>query len=1038
MIAKKVSQLLVLACLHFWCLGQQYDFKKVSLADGLSQSSITAIAQDKRGFLWVGTQDGLNRYDGYEFTVFKKKAFDSTSLATNFVTSLLIDENDNLWVGTLSGGLHLFQPKTQDFIRFKPVPGDSTSLIHENITTLYEDKDGNIWAGTARGLCTVKWWEKKHNPIVKFEHIEFPKESGQLFPSDKYTRQILLDSKNKLWVGTLNGLFCFQKTLSNQLVFLHKTFLDQRITAICEDAKGNILVGMKTGLYRLPENEDQFQYFEDGIESLEIYDIELIQNNDLIVATNGGVGILQFNNGVYNSVFEKYEVPSENSERPSEIKTILEDEVHPNLFWLGTPFSGLRKMQKRVQQFHANLLNDVPGLSLNPSVKTIVKDTINSVWLVLEQGILKYYENEQRYQFYSDIQIDNLSLPASSIQHLWTDATGNIFGGTFGHGLLHLEESENSELNAAPYFTSQSCDDDAVFSFLELENGYLLGTYSGLNYLDKAKGTLFPCSIPLDSINSEKLNYRVNDIMLDSSKNLWLGTSYGLVLLESAGLDFPNGILDAKPTFFRNEDNNPESLIDDDVHHVFQDSRGRIWLGTTMGLVKVNYSPNGCRFEVFNEQYGLPNANILAIMEDELNKELWISTSQGISRFDPLLNYFFNFDVSDGLQSKEFKSNVFFKTEDGEMYFGGVNGYTRFDPQSIQMLAQPPPVWISELRTLDGEQYNLLNKHSQRSVALGYRQNSFTISFTGIDYLHPQALQYFYDFEGGGAQNVPIDEARKVSFSNLKPGAYKFRVRALSKDRALNNEGDEITIFIAAPFWQTTSFYGMLILLFAGLMWLVFNIRYSLKMKRLAEIERVRRDAAEDFHDELGSKLTVISMYSELTRRNINGNDETTGKYLEKVIDTSNSLYGSMKDLLWALNPEKDSLDDLFLELKKVGNELFEDSNINFSSNQLPRELKKEQLPIQIKRHVLLIFKEVMNNTLKHANCSAAHLDIRLKGNTLFICFKDNGKGFDFEPKDAGAGLVNIQNRARKIAGNLTIISNPKGTQVNLICPIQE
>ena len=218
---QKITLIIVLwmTCLTSW--GQAYNFEKVSLEEGLSQSSVNAIVQDKIGFLWVGTQDGLNRYDGYDFRVFKKQPFDSTSLATNFITSLLIDSKNNLWIGTLSGGLHLYLPEKESFIQFD---NSVDSKVHSNITSLYEDRNGMIWVGTAQGFGQLDLWWEKDEPKIKFSPRIYPSELQELFPSDQYVKTLFYDQKDRLWVGTLNGLFCFKVLIDGELEFIKKYF----------------------------------------------------------------------------------------------------------------------------------------------------------------------------------------------------------------------------------------------------------------------------------------------------------------------------------------------------------------------------------------------------------------------------------------------------------------------------------------------------------------------------------------------------------------------------------------------------------------------------------------------------------------------------------------------------------------------------------------------------------------------------------------------------------------------------------------------
>jgi len=397
---------------------------------------------------------------------------------------------------------------------------------------------------------------------------------------------------------------------------------------------------------------------------------------------------------------------------------------------------------------------------------------------------------------------------------------------------------------------------------------------------------------------------------------------------------------------------------------------------------------------------------------------------------------FENFNFKDGLQSNEFNERSICESKDGKIYFGGVNGYTGFYPKQIQLDGIQPPVWITSLKVNEALRFNLLGKDRTAPIVLNYDQNFFSINFTGIDHLYPESVSYNYDLEGSSAKRIELGSSQQVNFTNLSPGKYVFCVRAKSKGGLVNQLGDSVEIFIEAPFWQSTWFYGLLLGFLAFLIWVAFYINYRIKMSKIQDIERIRKNVARDFHDELGSKLSIISMYSSLAKNGVKPPPDKMGLYLTKITNTSNSLYDSMRNLLWALNPEADTLSDLFFQLKDYGDELFSHSNIAFQSVGIPDELRKIELAMDVKRHLLLIFKEGMSNIMRHAECTEVKLNMMVVKRVLIMELMDNGKGFEVEEAYKGEGIKNIRNRAEKINARLFLQSDDSGTIIKLIFPL--
>lgn len=1019
-----------------WLAAQDYHFKQISLTEGLSQSSINAIGQDKNGFLWLGTQDGLNRFDGNEFTIYKNIPFDSSSLAENFITAISVDHKQQLWVGTMNEGLHLFHPDKETFSRFYHSK-NKNALSNNNITKIYTDNNGRVWVGTTNGLNLII--QKKGE--VSFKKFQYNPNLARSFPDINYVNEIFVDSKNDLWLGTPNGLFQFQIVTMKKGVELKKknywqksekplknTLTSNTIKTIQEDALGRLWIGTAKNLQILENGVFATVALLKKEKYITINDLHLNQKNELLIGTYHGVFIVKYHDGKYqNPVLYEHKDNSINSLHDNMVFHIFEDNHHEGLYWLGTYLSGIGQMYERKKRFVTNYLNSSKiGQKIGASVHLILKENSNVLWLNTTSGLLRYDRENETYSLIEKIPIigQKENLTPNRITTIFKDSKGQIWLGS-RMGLLKLIPQGKSFVGKL--YKVEDEEERGVFSIYEDANKLYLGSWSGITVFDLETETLAQKPIVIDADGSKEFGYQVRHLLKDKQSNWWIGTTHGLVVFRNVKNEFWQHLQQKKGQIFKHNPNDKKSLISERITAICEDNNGDIWLGTHSALVKIIHKKNDIEFKSFGEKQGLANNLVYTVVND--NKHLWLSTNRGLSRFHIQNETFVNFDIKDGLQSNEFNGNSYFQAEDGELFFGGINGYTSFYPSEIAMETKAPKVLLTQLETPD-KTYNLL---TENSIRLKYVNNSFSVQFIGLDLLYPTDVEYFYRLEGQSDDDlISLGNTRQVNFTQLGAGTYTLRILAKNRDGAMNVIGDAVEIIIEAPFWQSWWFLLLIIGLISFLFWAVYHIRYLDKMQKLAEIERVRKNAAQDFHDELGSKLTVISMFTELTKSKLNGHYHDVAPYLDKVSDTAGSLYHSMKDLIWALNPEQDTVQDLYLQLKDFGDELFDQTGIEFKSEGIDKMIQNIQIPMEYKRHILLIFKELMNNSLKHSDCTFVCLTIKNEENHLEFKLQDNGVGFNATDEYDGDGLKNIYSRANKIGGKIKVCSNNRGTSVAL------
>jgi len=467
------------------------------------------------------------------------------------------------------------------------------------------------------------------------------------------------------------------------------------------------------------------------------------------------------------------------------------------------------------------------------------------------------------------------------------------------------------------------------------------------------------------------------------------------------------------------------------VQSLRSDSRGNLWVSTFNGFTRIRLEGEKATCKNYSSRDGLANNTVYGCLVDSSTGMLWLSTNGGLSRFDPVTEKFVNYDMNDGLQSNEFNGNAFFRNADGRMFFGGVNGYTAFYPSAIRTDTVLPRVVITGF-SQGGHQTNLVEDGAGKKITLPYSRNTLSLDFIALHYSDPARNQYAYKLEGFDADWIACGANRQVNFSELSPGTYVFRVAAANADGVFNWQGDTLILVIEPPFWKTAWFYLLLGGALAAVLAFLHRYRIRLKEQQMKEIEKIRRDTAADFHDELGHRLTTISWFSEVMKKKIRPEEKELQSYVDKIIDTSGNLYHTMKDLVWAMDPKKDSVLDLYSQLKVFGEGIFDQTGIRFEVLPAPSTLKNHPIPLVYKRHVLLILKEAMHNSFKHSHCTETQLRLTRENGSYSLFFHDNGKGFDPSDTAGGNGLKNIRKRAELIHAQAKMQSGDAGTSLTL------
>jgi ligand-binding sensor domain-containing protein/signal transduction histidine kinase len=979
-------------------------FEHLSLRHGLSQSVPNDIHQDKEGFLWIATQDGLNRYDGYTFKVFKNSSDDTTTLSHSWIWKVFEDHQRNLWVATWNG-LNRYDRKNNRFIRYDKDSGGSVANTRTNL--VYEDSNAQLWVGTwGNGL------HRYDRLRDTFEAVSLPEKSSS---SAQFIRILYQDSQGRLWVGTFgSGLLLFDaegnKLIQSGPLGIH----DERITAITEDPEGNLWLGTyEKGLVRWHPDKG----IESKLEQPVLNDHQitaLLTDNEGAVwvgTREGGINLYSHNNFTYWN----HQASDETSIAGSHIFSLFQD--RSGIVWVGS--NGLSKFDKRRKKFlHITHQQNVPTTLSNRVVRTLFEDSQGRLWVGMEGGGLNLLDADYRViRAYRHDPTDRTTISNNDVRAITEHPDGSLWIGTLGGGINRFYPSTGKFIrySARSDFPAGALSVQHVL--LDKDEVLWMGTIrDGLFWYDTRSDRFIKPELTVaDTVNISS-GY-INRIDQDKQGNVWIsGWGGGLSQLKPGSDSLVRYLHDLKRTV---------SLANDIVYCTYQDSKDRLWVGTAGGLnllvngKKNSYNSFDEHFRLYSEKHGLSNNVVYGILEDASGK-LWLSTNYGLSCFDPELEEFKNYHEDDGLQGEEFNANAFFRSADERLIFGGINGLNIFKPDELYINPNIPPVVITAMNIFEKP----IGAFQNSTVHLKHHQNFISFEFVALDFMAPQRNQFAYRLDGLQEEWVMAGQRRYASYTDLKPGTYTFRVRASNNDGVWNEEGAAITFSIASPFWQTWWFSALSALVFLSVMYGIYRYRLDQRL----QVERLRTKIASDLHDEVGSSLTRISIYADLLNNGVDENDKKS--YLGSVRDISREVVSTMSDIVWSIDNRSDKLGDLVLRMKDFASQILSPKNIEFEfvTGVLDERLK---LSPPMKQNVYLIYKEALHNIVKHAGAHKVKIRIENAAAGFMLSIADDGKGFNKDKSSKGNGLRSMQKRAADISASL-LIANQNGTSVVL------
>jgi PAS domain S-box-containing protein len=792
-------------------------FEHLSSEDGLSQNSVQCILQDRRGFIWFGTYEGLNRYDGYHFKIYKFAIDNPNSLCNNTIRSILEDHNGILWVGT-NDGLEQYDQQKDGFIHYKHDPLNSNSLSSNRIRWLHEDQSGTLWIGTYGGGLNALDRERKN--ITRYlHHAQDPKS----LISNNITC-VHTDRQGTLWIATDGGLDRFDGEKKQFIHYQHNPLNPGSISGndvyrIYEDRTGILWFGIwNGGLDQFDPGKNQFHHIRKKSGDPYSLSNDIVRcfyddrDGSLWMGTWGG-GINIYDRKKKQFVSYQSDQNDPRSLSNNSILTIYED--RSGIIWVGNDYGGINKYDRGKMKFvhYKKNLNNANTLSAN-TIYALVEthDRGNNIlWIGTHAGGLNKFDlNTKSFTHFLSDPHNPHSLIDNNVRSLILDRNGGLWIGT-NKGLNYFDRVKETFTNYMPSPTVYGLNNNDVFSLCADKGGLIwIGSYGrGLYKFDPREKKFTNYITDPENPHSISDNF-IWSIFEDRAGILWIGT-------ENGGLNK----LDREKNQFIHYETDPHdvhSLSGNKILCIQEDRTGMLWIGTTNGLNRFDRIKN--QFSRYMEADGLPSNAIQSILEDD-HKNLWIGTLKGLSKFDMERNTFRNFKISDGLQSNEFGVNACVRNQDGEMFFGGNNGFNSFFPDSIVINSYIPPIVIEDFKIFNtsvsvGKEIHgrvILDKAitETNEIHLSYRDNGFSFDFASLNFASPEENKYAYFMEGFDTKWNYTDASRRFAFyNNMSGGEYTFHVKGSNNDGTWNETGASIRIIITPPFWKTVWFYTLL------------------------------------------------------------------------------------------------------------------------------------------------------------------------------------------------------------------------------------
>lgn len=980
-----------------------YRFASYTVNDGLPQGSIWDITQDKNGFIWASTSDGLCRFDGFKFTVYKHNPKDSTSINYEKDNRFFVDKQQQLWISS-ERGISLYNYSTNKFKNIYSYKPDRLQL--QNYSCFYGEYNGFLWAGLPN-IGFIKIDKKTHQySLVK-------KINGTDLSTYLYWIKGFIEDGN-IYGNNENAFFRYNLE-NNSITLLNEIKVAAPTLNISKD---ELLTANSTNFFFINKKNLQVRKVPIHLPKLVQIATDIHFNNEdssqVILATPIGLQYLDISSGKLIKTISDFDPGKES--KYSYAECLFTDKS--GNFWIGTNGDGLRKMMHPFKKFKHYKTNNAKS--------SIVK----SVYADYNKLLVGYFNNgidifSRKNGFKKNLDIAKIAnIPNNNVYSILplnrTEFLLNIFGeNETAFFIYSIATNKFTNVTSAfsKFIPSYPSLKTCLFAFLQKGDGtFLAGCNEYLLSVQYIKGKLDVKQI--DYLKNEN----INTIFQDKENSLWIGTF--------------NGVLHFKKNKWM-----PIQLQKNVVvKTINQDNDGNIWVGSVEGLYVID--KNDKVTNLYNEQTGLINHHIYCLLKDD-DGNIWYSSNKGLGVYHTKEKKFKFFTKEDGVQANEFNSKASFKTNDGELFFGGINGTNSFYPKEILNNPHVPQVKITGIKLFD-EPYKTDSAYwNIHSLELPYTDNSLSFEFVLPEFTNQQKNQYAYLMEGIDKNWINSGDKRFARYAGLNPGKYTFKVKACNNDGVWNEQPTTISIYIVPPFWQRLWFIVLAGLLLVSLIVfiVVFIQKQQFKKKMRAikvqhKIQLERERISRDLHDNVGTQLSLISKSIHgMLQNDTNYSEEDQKQKLKLTGQNSLDVISALRETIWALNKESIALQEFFDKLKSFAQKqmsLNEQTKLWFTENITNVTVvlgPSEAL------HLFRICQESITNSLKYAQAKNITIHVETNKDKYSVCLTDDGRGFDKNVIDTAEhyGIENMKHRANEIACELIIETTiNQGTSIQI------
>ena len=1008
-------------------------FEHYTGANTLAHGEVFGFMKDSKGFLWLGSTDGLNRYDGYEIKTFRFNPDDTNSVGRYWQMALAEDSNGIIWIsGSASQGLSSYNPVSGKFMQYSGKQYFKKILPSAFITNIFVDERNTLWL-SSDGLYH---FDPATNKSVVYKHSL--QDSFSISEND--VGNICSAGNNQLYISVHGGFEIMDENSGNCKHFITSSSTNKKEEAvpyIFKDHKNNLWICSNEGLKMFdPASEKIITYHHDSnnpysISNDSVFNLTETPDNRLWITTlNGMLNVFDLS----TNKFFHYTINDDASENPVNLYPFYVYYDKSGKVWVyqSLKVNAVNLVPEKFKLFQHDSENK-NSLS-NNMIEYIYQDNNSVIFIGTLHGLNIFDPVSQTFKLYQPHPAINKLLAISDVKFIFEDKDGTYWMGINEQKLISYNEKSQKPMiyNYKEKHSADSLGVVGIYDGYQDEKGLIwFGGWEGLCSFNTVTNKFKTYTVKSEDGNVPYNNTISRILNLNDGKMWLIGTSISYYNpVEDKIFNVP----------FKDENKNIDAWNKGNYLCAVIENKNTIWSGTMGNGLYLLDLFNG-RKRQFTTNDGLPSNLVWSASKDKRGK-LWLATNNGLCRFTPPKNLFDindkpvcrTYNLNDGLPGNECSWNSYLQLRDGTILIGMLSctGLVSFHPDSLKDNTFIPPVYITgfslfnkEVIPSDTNMFLHTTIETTKEIILNYKENVFSFTFAALSFVHPENNQYAYMLEGFDKKWIYTDASKRfANYTNLDAGDYIFKVKGSNNDGMWNEKPATLKLIITPPYWETWWFRFVVAFAVTGI---VYNM-YRFRLRQILKIQNIRNKISGDLHDDIGSTLNSISIYSQVAK---NKSKEEIPE-LDLIGESSRKVMDAMSDIVWTINPENDSFEKIIFRMRSLTHQLLKAKKIEytFDADESLNELK---LPMQTRKNFYLIFKESLNNLVKYSNTTRASIILKQSKKEIVLIIRDNGIGFDSENPPRGNGLQNIKRRAAEIKADITIESEEgKGTSIIL------